>query len=265
VSGQHPDVHWLRAESKLRQIRIAQVRELGHAIYLKPTEARYKVGIVLGADRMNPESANAFLKTLEEPPTASLLILTSTEPDRVLETILSRCLRLVFPGGGTPAEEDLGWLREFVALLEQPPRSLLARYHLLDVLLRRLAELRAAVESEITARSPAKQHQDVDADLREQWETEQKAAVEAEFRLRRGQTLGQLQAWFRDVWALTVGLPGELLAIPSLAGPAETVARRLDSARAVENLGLLERTQSLLHTNVQEALALEVAMLRLHV
>lgn len=66
----HPDIHWLRAESKMRVVRIEQVRELIHAIQLKPTEASYKVGIIVGADRLNPNAANAFLKTLEERPRA---------------------------------------------------------------------------------------------------------------------------------------------------------------------------------------------------
>src|ERR1051326_4479019 len=91
--GQHPDVHWVRPESKTRVVTIEQMRDLMHEVHLKPTESRFKVAAIVGADRMNAQAANAFLKTLEEPPPGSILDRKSTEPQRILETILSRCLR----------------------------------------------------------------------------------------------------------------------------------------------------------------------------
>ena len=90
------DIHWARPESKSRVVTIDQMREMMREIQLKPTEAEHKVAIIADADRLNPQAANAFLKTLEEPPAKSVLILLSTEPQRILETILSRCLRLNF-------------------------------------------------------------------------------------------------------------------------------------------------------------------------
>ncbi len=64
----HADVHWARPESKSRIVTVEQMRELMREIQLKPTEAEYKVAIIAGADRLNAQAANAFLKTLEEPP-----------------------------------------------------------------------------------------------------------------------------------------------------------------------------------------------------
>ena len=114
----HADIHWARPESKSRVVTIDQMRELMREIQLKPTEAEYKVAIIAGADRLNAQAANAFLKTLEEPPAKSVLILLSTEPQRILETILSRCLRLNFSGDGkrelNSAETE--WLEKFGAL-----------------------------------------------------------------------------------------------------------------------------------------------------
>lgn len=262
-SGAHPDVHWLRAESKMQVMRVDQVRELIQAVQLKPSEARYKVGILVGADRLNPQAGNAFLKTLEEPPSKSLLILLSTEPDRLLETILSRCLRLSFPTQSGLAPAQLEWLTGFVPQFQGSSSSILARYRWLDGLLKQLTSLRAAAEAEVKARSPAQIHRDADASLQEQWEEEAKAATEAEYRRRRSQTLRALQWWLRDVWITTLGQPELLLAIPQLASQTRIVASRLNATRALANLDLLERTQALLHTNVQEALALEVALLRL--
>ncbi|MGH7989305.1 MAG: DNA polymerase III subunit delta', partial [Limisphaerales bacterium] len=80
----YADIHWARPESKSRVITIDQTRELMREIQLKPTEAEFKFAIIVGADRLNPQAANAFLKTLEEPPAKSILILLTIEPQRIL-------------------------------------------------------------------------------------------------------------------------------------------------------------------------------------
>jgi hypothetical protein len=70
--------------------------------------------------------------------------------------------------------------------------------------------------------------------------------------------------WLRDVWLLSVNAGGDLLNFPEIPG-AEIVARRINSKQALENLLTLEQTQRILHTNVQEALALEVGLLKLNI
>ncbi|HXE41427.1 MAG TPA: DNA polymerase III subunit, partial [Candidatus Baltobacteraceae bacterium] len=187
----HADIHWARPESKSRIITIDQTRELMREIQLKPTEAEYKVAVIVGADRLNPQAANAFLKTLEEPPKKTILILLSTEPQRLLETILSRCLRLNFSGDGKRElnSEEAAWLEKFGALAAGEQKSLLGRYRLLDVLLQKLSELRAQVDERLAASSPLEKYDDVEKDLREKWEDELTAAVEAEYRRRRADLL----------------------------------------------------------------------------
>jgi len=272
----HADVHWARPESKSRIVTVEQTRELMREIQLKPTGAEYKVAIIAGADRLNVQAANAFLKTLEEPPGKSVLILLSTEPQRILETILSRCLRLNFFGEGTrpldPAQME--WLAHFDALAANEQKSLLGRYRLLDALLQRLGEIRARVEETLTARSPLQQHDEIEKDLREKWEDELAAAIEAEYRRQRAEVLLLVQWWLRDVWlstlrsstatedGRTLAAGGNLLKFPEISG-TEAVARRITPRQALKNLQTLEQTQRLLHTNVQEALALEVSLLKL--
>ncbi len=265
IAGQtHADVHWVRPESKLRVILVDQVRELMREIQLKPTAAEYKVAVIVGADRLQTSAANAFLKTLEEPPPKSILILLSTEPGRILETILSRCLRLNFAGDGARKWDAalLDWLARFSELAGAPQKSLLGRYRLMDVLAGRLAEMRERVEAELTARSPLEKYDDVEKDLRERWEAELKAAIEAEYRRQRSDVLLLVQWWLRDVWLHTLAGGREFLQFPQLAGAGQ-VAGRLTTAQALENLQVVEHTQRLLYTNVQEALALEVGLLKL--
>jgi len=260
----HPDIHWARPESKSRVITIDQTRELMREIQLKPAEAPFKVAVIVGADRLNPQAANAFLKTLEEPPPRSVLILLSTEPSRILETILSRCLRLNFSAETARAmePEQAQWLQQFSSAAAAEQKSLFGRYRLLDSLLQRLGAIRAQTDEILSARSPLEKYGDAEKDLREQWETELAAAVEAEYRRRRSEVLLLLQWWLRDVWVHTLAVGESLLHLPQIAG-ADAVARRLTARQAQENLLILEQTQRLLHTNVQEALALEVGLLKL--
>lgn len=94
---ENPDFYRLRPESKSRRITVEQVRQLEKSLYLKVFRAPRKVAVIQEAERMclgQAEAANAFLKTLEEPPNQTLLLLTSSRPSLVLPTILSRCLRL---------------------------------------------------------------------------------------------------------------------------------------------------------------------------
>jgi DNA polymerase-3 subunit delta' len=261
----HADIHWARPESKSRVITVEQMRDLMQQIQLKPAEAEHKAAVIAGADRLNPQAANAFLKTLEEPPQNSVLILLSTEPSRILETILSRCLRLNFSGDGArpldAAQSE--WLEKFGALASGEQKSLLGRYRLLDALLQKLGEIKTRVDESLTARSPLEKYDEVEKDLREKWETELTAAIEAEYRRHRADLLLLVQWWLRDIWLHTLAAGKDLLKFPQISG-AETVARRISTKHALENLQTLEQTQRLLHSNVQEALALEVGLLKLH-
>jgi len=263
--GNHADVHWARPESKSRIISVDQMRDMMQQINLKPTEAEWKVAVIVAADRLNTQAANAFLKTLEEPPARSVIILTTTEPDRILETIESRCLRLNFGGDGVKrfdaAQQE--WLVQFAGLAASEQTSLLARYRLHGLLLQQLGAVKETIDETLSARSPLEKFADAEKDLREKWEDELKAAVESEYRRQRNDWLGLIQWWLRDVWLLTLNAGGEMLSFPNLA-ESPRVAQRISQAQAMENLRVIEQTQRLLHTNVQEALALEVGLLKLN-
>jgi len=260
----HADVHWARPESKSRVITVDQMRDVMQQIQLKPAEAGYKVAVISGADRLNVQAANAFLKTLEEPPQKSIIILLSTEPSRLLETILSRCLRLNFATGAARplSAEQAHWLQQFSSAAASGQKSLFGRYRLLDALLQQLTAIRESVDEAVSARSPLEKHDEVEKDLREKWEDELKAAIEAEYRRRRGEVLLLLHWWLRDVWLHTLAAGEELLHLPQIYG-ADEVAGRISTGQARENLAVMEQTQRLLYSNVQEALALEVGLLKL--
>ena len=104
----HPDVIWLQPQEDSRQIRIEQVRELSAELALTSHGGGYKVSILTPADALNRFAANALLKTLEEPPSRTLLILVASEPSRLPPTVLSRCQRVRIH---TPTRaESIAWL-----------------------------------------------------------------------------------------------------------------------------------------------------------
>ena len=108
LSRAHPDLQFLGLEEESRQIRIEQVRELSAELSLTSHGGGYKVAIVSPADALNRFAANALLKTLEEPPARTLLILVLTQPSRLPATVLSRCQRLKVRA--PQRAESLAWL-----------------------------------------------------------------------------------------------------------------------------------------------------------
>lgn len=95
-AGNHPDVRLVEPLAGKKEIGIQQVRELEKELSFRPFFGRKKMAILDPASLMNLSSQNAILKTLEEPPGDSLLILISASTGELLPTLLSRCLRLVF-------------------------------------------------------------------------------------------------------------------------------------------------------------------------
>jgi hypothetical protein len=144
----------------------------------------------------------------------------------------------------------------------------------MDILVKKLAQLKTRTEEVLTERSPAQHYKEAAKELIEKWEDELAAAIEAEYRRQRGELLGLLHWWLRDVWLRTLS-PGastrssdepsnsaKLLRFPALEETAK-VARRISAREAMENLQVLDQLQRWLATNVQEALALEVGLLKL--
>lgn len=94
-SGNHPDVMIIDLEYG-EAIKIEQIRELLNQSKLRPFLAEKKVFIINNIENMTLEAANAFLKTLEEPTASSLLLLTTSVPEKNLDTVKSRCHAIYF-------------------------------------------------------------------------------------------------------------------------------------------------------------------------
>jgi DNA polymerase III subunit delta' len=95
-TGNHPDLHIYRPEGKIGMHSIDAMRAFSEQVYLSPFEARWKFFIILEAERMLPYSANALLKTFEEPAQDAIIILLSSSPSSLLPTVRSRCRTIHF-------------------------------------------------------------------------------------------------------------------------------------------------------------------------
>src|SRR5206468_10450511 len=90
-AGTHPDLQIAGRPPDKSEVPVEMVRGLARGLDLKPARGRGRIVIIDDADDLNEESANCFLKTLEEPPPGALLILIGTSAERQLPTIVSRC------------------------------------------------------------------------------------------------------------------------------------------------------------------------------
>lgn len=109
AAGSHPDWTDVKLEPDRREIVVDQIRDLIHSIGLTARFGRYKVVILESAELMNRHAANTLLKTLEEPPGATVFVLVSSNSAQLLPTIRSRCQSIDFP---VPDPDiALGWLR----------------------------------------------------------------------------------------------------------------------------------------------------------
>ncbi len=108
----HPDLHNLSV-GEGKSITVDQIRQLCEQLSITPKQAKRRVVIISPAEYMNKSASNALLKTLEELPARTLIILVSHRPRCLLPTILSRCQLLKF--SPQPGTEGIRWLRKQLA------------------------------------------------------------------------------------------------------------------------------------------------------
>ncbi|MBF0358136.1 MAG: DNA polymerase III subunit delta' [Magnetococcales bacterium] len=96
--GQHPDFTLVEMLEDKTRITVEQIRELSAFLSLTPMESQWKIALIDDGAQMNISASNALLKTLEEPPDQSILIINSSRPGLLLPTIRSRCTKTRFSG-----------------------------------------------------------------------------------------------------------------------------------------------------------------------
>ncbi|MGH7945436.1 MAG: DNA polymerase III subunit gamma/tau [Opitutaceae bacterium] len=250
---QHPDCFQLRTSGKARFIRIGlnaseqgTMREFISKLSVSPAVASRKVGIVHEADRMNTQTANAFLKTLEEPPANTTLLLVTTRPYALLPTIRSRVLHFRFPSAAAPIAADgwAPWLEDYRAWLGRLTDGVASDKRVIADHVFTLYGLVArfgAVLDAATAGAWKQQKEKLPPDL----EDEEQIAIET------GLANGLRARLFAEIEQAT-----RMFALPRLSAGDETTRRALISA-----IEKLEHDVGLLGLNLNESAALETFLL----
>jgi DNA polymerase-3 subunit delta' len=128
--GNHPDLHRLEPEGPGGLVGIGGpgrsrgVRDLVGELALMPVEGGHRVAIIRDAQRMSEDAQSALLKTLEEPPSETTLVLVADDDERLLPTVRSRCTRVRV---GTVGSRDIELLLERLGVADAPTAARLAR------------------------------------------------------------------------------------------------------------------------------------------
>ena len=262
-SAKAREIFIARPESKSRRIVTAQIRELEHALQMRATAGR-KVAIISDADRLQTEAANAFLKTLEEPPKDSLLLLLSALPEALPETILSRCIAIPLASKGeaqSKKEEE-----KLVRLLQQASRQtnwgIQFAYRLAQEFQQLLRDIRQEVKDETDdalKREQTRYKDATDGAWLNEREEYYKALTESLYLQRRAALVETLFAWWTDVLRASNDVAQR--DIPIAKQETATLASRFSTAEILRRIRSLEELRDHLGRNIHEALAIEVAFL----
>ena len=264
--GSAPDVYLTGPESKTRRIRIEQLRELEHALQMRASDGRRKVAIISEADRMTTEAANAFLKTLEEPPNNSLLLLLSAIPEVLPETIRSRCIGipLALPNESSLTNEQVELVELLNAIDANAFGSVQEAYRLAQGFQQLLGQIRQSIQNENAAaqkQEETRYKNTTDGDWLETREEHYKALTESRYLHERAQLVETLFLWWADVLRASTWV--EMRELPQASASTKVIASRLTTAEILRRVRRLEELRDHLARNVQEALALEVAFLQI--
>jgi len=261
----HPDVHSIAPESKSRKLLIEQLRGLEGDLRMRSSRGGSKFGIIFEADRLAPQAANAFLKTLEEPPPKTHLILLTELPEQLLETILSRCVEIPLKA---PVRKELSAAAsaaaEIITVFFSTRRpDLQGGLWMAQQLQALLAETKERIhdEAEAAFKAEEKQYkQTVDPKWLEQLEESHAARTEALYIGERTRLLEVLEAFWTDVLLIQNNQPPRHL--PACAEQSKGLSQTLSSKAGLERVQAVTRMREHLGmSGVNEALALEHGIL----
>ncbi len=244
-NSNHPDLRIIRPDGT--QMKIDQIRELQREIIYQPLEGTRKIYILTNTERMNDAAANALLKTLEEPPAASTLILLTENLKVMLPTIRSRCQILTF--NTLPTEELTKALVErfSVETNTASDAAILSRGV--------VGKAITLIEKDIT------ESETVPEILKE---TDPLAAFRfAEQYEKNPENLDDLITWYRDLLLLQQDAPKELITHTNAIDTLRTYVPSYPQIRLQRAIKTIFQTKSLLQTNVNKYLAIEVMCLKL--
>jgi DNA polymerase III subunit delta' len=254
IWSEHTDVAMIRPYKRI--IRVPPMRELEREANYRPREGRARFFIIEDADRLNESSSNALLKTLEEPPATSHLILLTSRPSALLTTIRSRCQVIRF----APLKVDE--MEKHLASARRMPKSEanllahIARGSLGRALSTDLVSFREQRDAMLEVLSSLALTGDRARLLRIAEEMND-AKRKEEYEPR----LGVLELLVHDVWALGLGAPPEQIVNRDLDTQLKKISERVPARRAARWITEIEILRGQLYVNVNRKAATDALFL----
>jgi DNA polymerase-3 subunit delta' len=254
IWSDHPDVGLVRPAGRF--LLVAQMRDIEREANFRPYEGRARFFLIEDADRLNDSSANALLKTLEEPPETSHLVLLTSRPAALLPTIRSRCQVIRFaPLSVEEIEKQLASERRIprreANLLAHIARGSIGRALSTDLasfLAQRDAMLEVLSSLALTADR---------ARLLRIAEEMNDAKRKEEYEPR----LNVLEMLVHDVWALALGAPAEQIVNQDVDAQLKKISERVSSGRAARWITEIETLRGQLYVNVNRKVATDALFL----
>ena len=260
--GIHPDVIVVEP-GDMGTIKIEQLRDVIDRSQYRPFEGRRRVVIIDEADAAGDDAQSALLKTLEEPPSASIFILVSSMPDALLPTVLSRCPRLRF-SPLSPNEvaralvQDHGYSEQEAGVAAAESDGSIGRA--LESQSEELSEARDAAQRilEETARNtdPAKR-------INLARELAEGKGSPAEERNRLAVRLRSLGSLLRDVGIIATRADRAMIANADLEQPLEKLAASFDAQRSMNAYSAVDRALAALDRNASPKVVADWLLLEL--
>jgi len=265
ISGNFPDL--LIIEPDGQNIKIEQIRELNRSLNYRPVAGNYRVTIIKQAEAMNEESANSFLKTLEEPPLGNILILETVEPRDLLSTIVSRCQKIPF----LPISFHLikEWLKTEMNMDDEK-----------TLLVSRLSEGSLGRAINISEGTFLAERQDYISKIMQLSAITQEQAMgtaleyAGKFKRRdkesdgsvskdMAELMGLWKTWYRDLILMKVNGPAELLINSDFSRKLKGMSARLNIDNLIESFLILDQAQRDLDRNLNTGLIMENTYMKL--
>ena len=254
IWSDHPDVALARPYNRL--LRIKPMREIEQEANFRPYEGKARIFIIEEADKLNPFSSNAILKTLEEPPTTSHLILITARPASLLPTLRSRCQMIQFaPLSSEEIESHLLSDKQFsksdARLLSRIARGSLGRA--LQTNLETYREQRDSMLRVVNALTLSPDRVQLLRASEEMNDAKRKEEYEPR--------LDVLSTLIHDVWMLELDAPGEQIVNEDLRAQLAKIATQTDSRHVSRWLSQIETHRRGLDVNINRKVATDALFL----
>ncbi len=222
-AGSYPGLQILEPKSRMRQILVDDVREFERQLHLTASPKAFKFGLIHEADRLNEQAQNALLKTLEEPPVRTLIVLATSHPRALLPTIRSRCQRVSLLQNRRSYDFAIQCgLFPILAGMKRnagATAALRCARQMLELFAGLKEQARASTETSEEEESPEEAAEQT-PQIRKKLAEVKEARLAAEYRRLRSQLTEAIHCWYLQQSLLSQGIAVEDLPHPELLAAA---------------------------------------------